>query len=215
MSVDAKTVMKLRRETGAGMMDCKKALVETEGNFDKAKDLLRAKGMKDAAKKGGRKVSHGVMGVYVHHDKKLAALVEVLCETDFVAMNEKFQELARSLAMHCAAANPAPQYLTRDEVPADIVEREAAIFREQVKDKPEQIQDKIVAGKLDSFFAECVLLDQEYAMDKSMGSINDVLTHAKSKAGFGENTVIRRFSRWSIGDDIAVPGGEDADDSDE
>ena len=154
MSVDAKTVMKLRRETGAGMMDCKKALVETEGNFDKAKDLLRAKGAKDAAKKGSRKVSEGVMGVYVHHDKKLAAVVELLCETDFVAMNENFQELARNLAMHCAAANPAPQYLTRDEVPAELVEREKGIFREKVKDKPEQIQDKIIEGMLNSFYAK-------------------------------------------------------------
>ena len=209
MSVDAKTVMKLRSETSAGMMDCKKALVETDGNFEKAKDLIRAQLGKQAQKKAGRKVSHGVMGVYVHHDKKLAAMVEVLCETDFVAMNDKFQALARNLAMHCAAASPAPQYLTREEVPADVVERESAIFREQVKDKPEQIQDKIVAGKLNSFFAECVLLDQEYAMDKSMGSISDVLTHAKSKAGFGENTVIRRFSRWSIADDIATPGASE------
>ena len=209
MSVDAKTVMKLRSETSAGMMDCKKALVETDGNFEKAKDLIRAQLGKQAQKKGGRKTSEGVMGVYVHHDKKLAAMVEVLCETDFVAMNDKFQALARNLAMHCAAASPAPQYLTREEVPADVVERESAIFREQVKDKPEQIQDKIVAGKLNSFFAECVLLDQEYAMDKSMGSISDVLTHAKSKAGFGENTVIRRFSRWSIADDIATPGASE------
>jgi elongation factor Ts len=211
MSVDAKTVMKLRRETGAGMMDCKNALVETEGDFEKAKDLLRAKGMKDAAKKAGRKTSEGVMGVYVHHDKKLAAMVELLCETDFVGKNEKFQELARNLAMHCAAANPAPQYLSRDEVPADMVERETAIFREQVKDKPEQIQDKIIAGKLDSYFAERVLLEQEYAMDKSMGTVNDVLTHAKSKAGFGENTLIRRFARWSIGDDIPIPGQDGSD----
>jgi len=209
MSVDAKTVMMLRRETSAGMMDCKKALMETNGDFEKAKDLIRATLGKQAQKKAGRKVSHGVMGVYVHHDKKLAALVEVLCETDFVAMNEKFQALARNLAMHCAAASPAPTYLTREEVPAEIVERETAIFREQVKDKPEQIQDKIVQGKLNSFYAEHVLLDQEYAMDKSMGSVNDVLTHAKSKAGFGENTVIRRFARWTIADEIAIPGVSD------
>ena len=213
MSIDAKTVMKLRNETGAGMMDCKKALVETDGNFDKAKDLLRLKGAKDADKKSGRKTSEGVMGVYVHHDKRLAAMVELLCETDFVGKNDKFQELARSLAMHCAAASPAPQYLSRDEVPAADVERETAIFREQVKDKPQQIQDKIIAGKLDSYFAERVLLEQEYAMDKSMGTVKDVLTHAKSKAGFGENTLIRRFARWSIADDIAIPGqGEGSDD---
>jgi elongation factor Ts len=209
MTVDAKTVMKLRRETSAGMMDCKKALVESGGDFEKAKDLIRAQLGKQAQKKGGRAVEHGVMGVYVHHDKKLAAMVELLCETDFVALNEKFQTLARNLAMHCAAASPSPQYLTREEVPADVVAREAAIFREQVKDKPEQIQDKIVQGKINSFYAECVLLDQEYAMDKTMGSVSDVLTHAKSKAGFGENTVIRRFSRWSIGDEIATPGASD------
>ena len=212
MSVDAKTVMKLRQMTGAGMMDCKKALLETDGDVEKAKDLLRAKGMKDAAKKGGRKVSEGVMGVYVHHNKKMAAMVELLCETDFVAMNEKFQELARNLAMHCAATSPSPQYLRVEEVPADIIERETAIYREQVADKPTQIQDKIIEGKLQAFYKERVLLEQPYAMDPNMGSVKDVLTHAKSKAGFGENTVLRRFVRWAIDDDIPVPGADEASD---
>ncbi len=209
MSFDAKTVMKLRGMTGAGMMDCKKALLETDGDIEKAVDLLRAKGVKDAAKRGGRKVSHGVMGVYVHHNRKMASMVELLCETDFVAMNEKFRELARNLAMHCAATSPSPQYLRVEDVPADIVARETAIYREQVADKPEQIQDKIIQGKLAAFYKGCVLLEQPFAMDPSMGAVKDVLTHAKSKAGFGENTVLRRFVRWAIDDDVAIPGADD------
>jgi elongation factor Ts len=127
-------------------------------------------------------------------------------------MNEKFQELARNLAMHCAATSPSPQYLRVENVPSEIVERERAIFREQVADKPEQIQDKIIDGKLQAFFKECVLLEQAYAMDPGLGSVNDVLTHAKSKSGFGENVVLRRFTRWAIGDDIPVPGADEASD---
>ncbi len=212
MDIPAKLVMELRRLTGAGMMDCKKALIEAGGDLDKARDHLRAKGLKDAGKKAGRATSEGLMGTYVHHNRKLAAMVEVLCETDFVARNEDFIELARQLAMHVAAANPAPRYLTRDEVPAADVEREKAIFLEQVKDKPEQIRAKIVEGKLNSFFAESVLLEQPYSMDTSKGSVSDVLNQAKSKAGFGENIILRRFMRWEISDDIPLPGGDDTSD---
>ena len=208
MSVDAKTVMELRRMTGAGMMDCKKALIDADGDIEKAKDILRAKGLKDAAKKSGRAAKEGVIGSYVHHNSKMAAMVELLCETDFVAMNDRFQELARNLAMHVAATSPSPEYLRVEDVPADIIARETAIYREQVADKPAQIQDKIIEGKLQAFYKERVLLEQPYAMDASMGSVNDVLSWAKSKAGFGENTVIRRFVRWAITDDIPTPGGD-------
>jgi len=212
MSVDAKTVMKLRQMTGAGMMDCKKALLDADGDVEKAKDILRAQLGKQAEKKGGRKVSEGVVGVYVHHNKQLAAMVELLCETDFVARNEKFQELARNLAMHCAATSPSPQYLLVEQIPEDVIARETAIYREQVSDKPAQIQDKIIEGKLQAFYKECVLLEQPYAMDATMGSVRDVLTHAKSKSGFGENVIIRRFARWAIGDDIPTPGATESED---
>ena len=212
MSVDAKLVMKLRQMTGAGMMDCKRALQETGGDVEKAQDLLRVKHGKDAKKKEGRVVSEGVMGVYVHHNKRMAAMVELLCETDFVANNDKFQELARQLAMHCAATSPSPEYLRVEEVPADVIERERAIYREQVADKPAQIQDKIIDGKLQAFFKERVLLQQPYAMDPNLGSVDDVLTHAKSKAGFSENVVLRRFARWAVDDDVPVPGAGEGDD---
>ena len=208
MNVDAKTVMKLRAMTGGGMMDCKKALIEAGGDIEKAKDLLRAKGLKDAAKKSGRAAKEGVIASYVHHNGKLGTMIELLCETDFVARNDKFIELANQIAMHVAAASPVPQYLHRSQVPADLVEREKAIYVEQVKDKPAQIQEKILEGKLNSYFKTCVLLEQEFAMDASKGTVNDVLTWAKSKAGFGENVLLRRFQRWEIGDDIAVPGAE-------
>ncbi len=214
MEIDAKTVMKLRQMTGAGMMDCKKALQDSEGDLERAKDVLRAKGLKDAEKKSGRRAKEGVVGVYLHHNKKLAALVELLCETDFVAMNDKFQELARNLAMHVAATSPSPQFLRIEDVPADVLDRERAIYREQVADKPAQIQDKIIEGKVQAFYKERVLLEQPYAMDASLGSVRDVLTWAKSKAGFGENTIIRRFVRWEIADDIPTPGGEGSDSDD-
>ena len=198
MQIDAKTVMALRKKTGAGMMDCKKALKETGGDEQKAIDLLRAKGMKKAEKKAGRETKEGLIGSYVHHNGKLATLVELLCETDFVARNGEFQELARKLAMHVAAASPSPAYLTTEEVPADVVEREKAIYREQVADKPEQIQDKIIAGKLQSFYGETVLLEQVFTMDDTGRSptIREVLKAATAK--LGENIKIRRFHRMDL-----------------
>lgn len=198
MNIDAKTVMALRKKTGAGMMDCKKALIETQGDEEKAIDLLRAKGMKKAEKKAGRATKEGLIGSYVHHNGKLATLVELLCETDFVARNSEFQELARKLAMHVAAASPAPRFLSTDEIPDDVVERERAIYREQVADKPEQIQDKIIEGKLQAFYRESVLLEQVFTMDDSGRdpSVREVLKAATAK--LGENIKIRRFVRMDL-----------------
>jgi len=209
--IDAKTVMDLRRQTGAGMMDCKKALVESGGDLEKAKDVLRAKGVKAASKKVGRATKEGFVAAYLHHTGKLGTLVELLCETDFVARNAEFRELAGSLCKHVAAASPPPRYLARAEVPAEEVARERAIAEEQVKDKPEQIRDKIVQGKLDAFFKERCLLEQVYTMDETGRTVSDVLTAATAK--MGENIVVRRFVRFDIADDVAGPAGAGAPDA--
>ncbi len=209
MNIDAKTVMKLRAKTGGGMMDCKKALIEAGGDLEKAVDILRAKGVKQSESRAGRATKEGVIASYIHHNGKLGAMVELLSETDFVAKNPDFIALANQFAMHVAAAYPAPKYLHRSEVPADQVEREKAIHIEQIKDKPAQIQEKILEGKMNSFFKTCVLLEQDYAMDTSKGTVNDVLVQARSKSGFHENVQLRRFARWEVGDDVPVPGADD------
>jgi elongation factor Ts len=202
--IDAKLVMELRKKTGAGAMDCKEALVKAGGDLEKAKDLLRAAGMKEAAKKTGRATKAGFIASYMHHNGALGTMVEVLCETDFVARNDKFREMCRGIAMHVAAkagGGQGPICITRDQVPADVIAREKAIYEQQVADKPAQIRDKIVQGKLETFFKERVLLDQEYAMDTTQGSVGDLIT--KAKATIGENVVIRRFACFSIGDEVS------------
>lgn len=198
MNIDAKTVMKLRQATGAGMMDCKAALTETGGDFEKAKDVLRAKGQKTAAKKSGRATKEGAFGFYMHHDRKLCGVVELQCETDFVARNEKFVEFANKLAMHVVAISPPAEYLTRDQVPADILSRERAVYREQVADKPAQIQDKIIDGKMEAFFKERVLMDQDYAMDPDVGSVSKAIEQHVAK--LGENMRIARFAKYVLGE---------------
>ncbi len=200
MSIDAKTVMQLRKMTGAGMMDCKKALVETEGDLEKAKDLLRAKGLKTAAKKAGRATKEGYIGHYLHHNGRMASMVEVLCETDFVATNKEFRALVYDLCKHVAAASPPPRFLTREQVSEADVARERAIFEQQVLDKPEQIRGKIVDGKLEAFFKESCLLDQPYAMDPDAGTVGDVMKASIAK--LGENMNIRRFVRMDVSDDV-------------
>jgi elongation factor Ts len=203
MEIDAKLVMELRRKTGAGAMDCKDALKQAGGDLEKAKDILRAQGVKEAAKKSGRATKAGYIGSYIHHNGNLGVIVEVLCETDFVARNEKFREMCKGIAMHVAAKHAggqAPIAINREQVPADVVAREKAIYEQQVADKPAQIRDKIVQGKIDTFFKERVLLDQEYAMDPTLGSVGNMLTQAK--ATIGENLVVRRFACFSIGDEV-------------
>jgi elongation factor Ts len=203
MEIDAKLVMELRRKTGAGAMDCKEALKAAGGDIEKAKDALRAQGMKEAAKKSGRATKAGFIGSYIHHNGNLGVIVEVLCETDFVARNEKFREMCKGIAMHIAAkagGGQGPICITRDKVPADLIARERAIYEQQVADKPEQIRGKIVDGKVETFFKERVLLDQEYAMDPTQGSVGNMLKQAV--LSIGENLVVRRFSCFSIGDDV-------------
>lgn len=202
MEIDAKTVMKLRAETGAGMMDCKHALVTNGGDYEKSKDWLRAKGQKVSEKKAGRATAAGHVGAYLHHNGRLGAMVEVLCETDFVAMNDKFKDFVKKLAMHVAAANPAPICVRREQVPADLVARERAIYEQQVADKPEAMRAKIAEGKLAAFYKERVLLEQIWTMGDG-GPDRTVEQALKDLIGvIGENMVIRRFSRFDVGDDV-------------
>jgi elongation factor Ts len=196
--ISAKDVKALRDQTGAGMMDCKKALVEADGNLDKAVEILRVKGQAQAAKRGGRAASEGIVQSYVHATGKIGVLVEINCETDFVARNDDFQEFARDIALHIAAA--APQYVSEDEVPEEDRQRELRIFEEQAADKPENVRPKIAEGRLRKWLQEIVLLNQEHVnTDKHAGqTIEDLRAAAASKTG--ENIVIRRFTRYQVGD---------------
>ena len=196
-AISAKEVSELRSRTGAGMMDCKKALQDTEGDLDKALQLLRQKGIAKAEKRSGRSAKEGAIGSYVHFNGRVAVLVEVNCETDFVARTDDFQNLARDLAMHVASARPLA--VTPEEIPADVVERERAIFEAQVAEsgKPEQVRPKIVEGKLKKFYQENVLLRQPYVKDDKM-TVGDLVTGVSSKVG--ENIVVRRFVRYELGE---------------
>ncbi len=193
-------VRELRERTGAGMMDCKKALSEVGGDVDKATVFLREKGLAAAAKRAGRSAGDGVVGSYIHGNGKIGVLVEVNCETDFVARTDDFQGLVKEIAMQVAAANP--RYVSREEVPADIVDQECSIFKNQAAEsgKPEKVIEKIVAGKLEKFYSEICLLEQVYIKDSDK-KIGDLVTDAISK--FGENLVVRRFARFQLGDDSA------------
>jgi elongation factor Ts len=195
--ISAKDVKALRDQTGAGMMDCKKALVEADGDIEKAVDILRVKGQAQAAKRGARAASEGVVQSYVHATGKIGVLVEINCETDFVARNDDFQEFARDIALHIAAA--APQYVSEDEVPEEDRQRELRIFEEQAADKPENVRPKIAEGRLRKWLQEIVLLNQEHVnQDKHGGqTIEDLRAATASKTG--ENIVIRRFSRFQVG----------------
>ncbi|MGM0607475.1 MAG: translation elongation factor Ts [Candidatus Muiribacteriota bacterium] len=196
-SVSAGMVKELREKTGAGMMDCKKALTETEGNFDKAIEHLRKKGLSKAAKKAGRAATEGNIGTYVHHNGKIGVLVEINCETDFVAKTDEFKELTKDVAMHIAAASPS--YVRVDEIPEDIIDKEKEIIKAQIakENKPENIVEKIVEGRIQKFFTENVLLHQKYVKDDTK-TIEEVLTDRIGK--LGENIVINRFSRMAIGE---------------
>ena len=190
----AKDVAELRKRTGVGMMECKKALLETSGDLEKAIDLLRSRGAQMAAKKAGRETNQGWIGSYVHSNGKIGVIVEVLCETDFVAKNDQFQELIRDIAMHIAAM--APKALAPEELDQEVVERERAVFMEQVLDKPENIRGNIVEGKLNKFYSEVCLLKQAFVKDDKK-SIEQVITDAI--ATIGENIQLTRFHRLEIG----------------
>ncbi|MCP4574286.1 MAG: translation elongation factor Ts [bacterium] len=196
MEISAKMVKELRDATGAGMMDCKKALKECDGDADKAVEYLRKKGIASAAKKEGRETGQGIVGHYIHMGGKVGVLVEVACETDFVARTDDFQEFVHNVAMHIAAAAPAA--VSRDEVDGAVIEKEREIYVAQMKEqgKPDNIIDKIVEGKVDKYYSEIVLLEQKYVKDPDM-TVEDYL---KSIIGsLGENMQIKRFARFQIG----------------
>ena len=207
----AKDVSALRQRTGAGMMDCKKALVASDGDIEKAKDWLRAKGLARAADKASRSTDEGVVEAYVHgggvSGQKLGVLIEVNCESDFVAKTDDFKQLAKELALQVAGR--APQYVRREDVPPVIVERERAVFLTQVVDKPANIQEKIVEGKLDAFFSEICLLEQPYVRDeKGKKKVNQLIGDAVAK--LGENITVARFARFQVGESAAVIAASDA-----
>lgn len=196
MKITSQMVKELRDKTSAGMMDCKKALGETEGDMEKAVDLLRKKGLAVAAKRAGRATSEGVVETYIHAGGKLGVMIELNCETDFVAKTDQFKELARDLGMHIAASNPVS--VDREGVPADILAREKDIYVQQALEsgKPENIVEKIVSGKVEKYLAEICLLEQKYVKNPDL-SIQDLLTDCIGK--MGENISIRRFARFQIG----------------
>ena len=197
MSFSAQDVKKLRDMTGAGMMDCKKAMEETGGNMDKAVDALRAKGAAKAAKRAERSANQGFIGSYIHFDGKTAVIVELNCETDFVANTEPFRALAKDLAMHIASA--APMAVSPAEIPADVVERERHVYEEQVKEegKPAAIAGKIVEGKMQKFFRENTLLAQPFVKDPDK-TIEQLVTEVSGKTG--EKISVGRFVRFKVGE---------------
>ena len=197
MKISAKTVKDLRERTGAGMMDCKKALLQSDGDLDKAIDFLRKSGIAKAEKKGSRTASEGIIYSYIHHGDKLGVLLELNCETDFVAKTEGFNGLANNLAMQIAATNPIS--IDRDSIDENYLQKEESIFKEQAlsSGKPENVVDKIVKGKLEKLYSEICLLDQLYIKDTDK-KISDLLNEAI--ATLGENIVIARFIRFAVGE---------------
>ena len=199
VEISAKDVKALRDRTGAGMMDCKAALTESGGDVDKAVEILRVKGQAQAAKRSGRVASEGQVASYIHAGGKIGVLVEVNCETDFVARNEDFQGFVRDVALHIAAANP--QFVSEDEVPEDVKQAEARIFEEQASDKPDNVRPKIVEGRIRKWLEEVVLLNQEHVHgEKHDGKTIEQLRQDIS-AKTGENVVIRRFTRYQVGEE--------------
>jgi len=195
--IKAEMVKQLREKTGAGMMDCKKALLEVKGDMDKALEFLRKKGLATAQKRAGRAMTEGTVQSYIHMTGKLGVLVEVNCETDFVAKNEDFKEFAKNIAMHIAASNPLG--IVPEDVPEQIIDKEKEIYRAQALEtgKPEKMIDKIVAGKLNKFLKENCLMHQTYVRDANV-SVSDVLNEVIAKVG--ENITIKRFVRFQIGE---------------
>ncbi|MGI6308282.1 MAG: translation elongation factor Ts [Dethiobacteria bacterium] len=200
--ITAEMVKELRTLTGAGMMDCKKALVETGGDKEKAINLLREKGLASAAKRAGRIAAQGVVDSYIHMGGKVGVLVEVNCETDFVARNEEFKDFVRDICLQVAATNPL--YLSRENVPAAVIEEEKEILRKQAlrEGKPEKIVEKIIGGRIEKYFQENCLLEQPFIKDDKK-TIQELLTEKMAK--IGENIIIRRFMRFEIGESLESP----------
>jgi elongation factor Ts len=196
MTISSDTVKELRDQTGVGLMDCKRALSEAGGDFQKAVDILRKKGLAVAAKKSGREASEGIIGSYIHMDR-IGVLVELNCETDFVAKTDDFRQLVKDIAMHVAAANPL--YLKREDVPADVIEREKEIYAAQIKNKPPHVIEKIIEGKLEKFYTESCLMDQVFIKDpEQKKKVKDLITDTIAR--LGENIVLRRFVRFQLGE---------------
>jgi elongation factor Ts len=199
MEITAQMVKELRERTGAGLMDCKHALNEAKGNIENAVDALRKKGLAAAAKKAGRITAEGAVGAYIHGGGKLGVLVEVNCETDFVARNEAFQELVRDIAMHIAAADP--RFVRREEVTPEVLERERAIFQDQAlaSGKPANVVERIVTGKMEKYYSEFVLLEQPFVKNPDQ-TVAQLI--AERVAKIGENIQVRRFARFKLGEGI-------------
>jgi elongation factor Ts len=200
MDISMELIKELRQRTGAGVVDCKTALQESKGNIEAAIDYLRRKGLATAAKKAGRKATEGLIGSYIHAGGKMGVLVEINCETDFVARTEEFQNFVKNMAMHIAATNP--QYVRREDVPSEVIEKEKEIYRTQALEagKPEKVIPKIVEGKLERFYSEVCLLEQTYFRDSDM-TVKEVLDQMIAK--FGENITIRRFARFQLGEGLS------------
>ena len=198
MEITAAMVSKLREETGAGMMDCKLALVEANGDMEKAREGLRKRGLAAAAKKAGRTASEGVIGTYIHPGSKIGVMVEVNCETDFVARTPEFQSIVRDIAMHVAAASP--QYVNKEDVPAEVLEKEKEIYKSQAaaQGKPAQVQDKIAEGKLKQYYSDFVLLEQPFVKDTQL-TVGQLV--AEKIGTLKENIVVRRFARFKVGEE--------------
>jgi elongation factor Ts len=197
MAITTDLIKKLREKTNAPMMDCKKALEESSGDMEIAIDILRKKGQIVALKKAGRCAKEGVVGSYIHSNSKLGVLLEVNCETDFVARNDDFKQFVKDVSMQVAATSPS--YVSREEVPGHILEREKNVLKESVKNKPENVVEKIVHGKLEKFYSEVCLLDQPFVKNDKI-TIKEYLNELIGK--IGENILIRRFVRFQVGEDI-------------
>lgn len=205
MEIDPQSVKKLREKTNAGMMDCKRALAEAGGDFAKAETILRTKGIAGASKKASRATKEGIVASYIHQQGKVGVLLEVNCETDFVAKNENFRVFVKDITLHIAAAHPL--YVSREQVPGQLIEAEREIYKAQVKGKPANVVEKIVDGKLEKFYSTVCLLEQGFIKNPDQ-TINDLV---KTKiAELGENIVIRRFTRYLMGETLeseASPSG--------
>jgi elongation factor Ts len=199
MEITTEMIKELRAATGAGVLDCRKALTDADGDFQKAVDWLREKGMATAAKRADREASQGVVELYSHGGGRVGVMVEVNCETDFVARSDKFRELAHELALQIAAA--APRYIREEEIPAEVLEHEAEIARARVKEegKPENVAEKIVQGRIEKFKDEVVLVRQAYIRDESI-TIDKLILQAVGT--IGENILVRRFQRWELGESL-------------
>jgi len=195
MAIDASSVRELRDRTSAGFLDCKNALEEANGDFERAGEILRKKGLAKAMKKGSRGTPEGRVGSYIHTNGKVGVLIEINCETDFVAKNEVFEALVKDICMHIAATDPMA--VSRETVPQEMIDREKKAYNEEFKDKPENVRDKIIDGKMESFYKEVCLINQPFVKDNDQ-TIEDLLKAAITK--LGENIKISRFARFAIGE---------------